>query len=101
MVDLKTPTLLTDPFIDLVLRESPEHDTNGVAESAIREVMRQTRTLKFALEAHVGTIAGSHAHDCIRCGQFLQDWQRWLDSGYDGPGVLGIAFASAQTQERC
>ena len=37
------------PFVELVLRESPvgEHATNGVAESAMRKVKRQTRTLNF------------------------------------------------------
>ena len=50
-VALKTATLLASPFVGLVLRESPvgEHATNGVAESAMLEVKRQTRTLKFAL----------------------------------------------------
>ena len=49
IVALKTAT----PFVELVLYESPfgEHSTNGFAESAMREVKRQTRTLKFALEA--------------------------------------------------
>ena len=53
IVALKTATLLASPFVEQVLRESPigEHVTNGVAESAMREVNRQTRTLKFALEA--------------------------------------------------
>ena len=60
---LKTATLLASPFVELVLRESPvgEHAANGVAESAIIEVKRQTRTLKFALEAHVGKIVESHS----------------------------------------
>ena len=58
---VKTATLLTCPFVELVLRESPvgEHATNGVAESAMREVKRQTRTLQFSLEAHVGKIVES------------------------------------------
>ena len=60
---LKTATLLASPFVALSLRESPvgEHVTNGVAESALREVKRQTWTLKFALEAHVGKIVESHS----------------------------------------
>ena len=87
IVALKTATLLTSPFVELVLRESPvgEHATNGVAESAMREVKRQTRTLKFALEAHVGKIVESHsilkwiptmAVDAI---SFLRIGKRWLD----------------------
>ena len=32
---------------------------NGAVESAMREVKRLTRTLKFALEAHVGKIVQS------------------------------------------
>ena len=49
IVALKTATLLASPFVDFVLRECPvvEHPTNGVAESAMREVKRQTRTLKL------------------------------------------------------
>ena len=63
IVALKTATLLASPFVDLVLRDRPvgEHATNGVAESAMREVKRQTRTLKFALEAHVGKIVEPHS----------------------------------------
>ena len=59
IVALKTATLLASPFVELVLRESPtgEHATKGVAESAIREVKRQTRTVKLALEPHVGKIS--------------------------------------------
>ena len=54
---LKTATLLS-PFVEFFLRESPigEHATKGVAESAMREVTRQTRALKFALGTHVGKI---------------------------------------------
>ena len=61
IVALKTATLLAGPRVELVLRGCPvgEHATKGVAESAMREVKRQTRTLKFALEAHVGKIVGS------------------------------------------
>ena len=60
---LKTSTLLASPFVELVLRENPvgEHATNGVSESAMREVQRQTRTLKCAPEAHVGKFAESHS----------------------------------------
>ena len=63
IVPLKTVTLLASPSVELVFRESPvgEHATNGVAESAMREVKRQTRTLKFALEGHVGKIVESHS----------------------------------------
>ena len=55
IVALNTATLLAAPYVKLVLRESPvgEHATNGVAESAMREVKRQTRMLTFALKAHV------------------------------------------------
>ena len=64
IVALNTATLLAAPCMELVFRESPagEHATNGVAESAMRDVKRQTqtRTLKFALEAHVGKIVESH-----------------------------------------
>ena len=45
-------TLLASPLFELVLR---------VAESAVREVKRHTRTLKFALEAHVEKIVASHS----------------------------------------
>ena len=60
---LKTATLLISPFVELVLREYPlgQHATNGVAESAMREVKRQTRTLKFAIEAHVEKIVESNS----------------------------------------
>ena len=60
---LKTATLLASPFVELVLREGPvgEYATKGVAESAMREVKRQTRTLKFALEPHVGKIVEPHS----------------------------------------
>ena len=37
------------------------HATNGAAESAMREVKRQTRTLEFDLEAHVEKIVESHS----------------------------------------
>ena len=62
IVALKTPTLLAASFLESVLCESPvsEHATNGVAESAMREVKRQPRTLNFALHAHVGKIVESH-----------------------------------------
>ena len=45
VVALKTATLLASPFVEFSLRESPvgEHVTNDVAESAMREVKRQTR----------------------------------------------------------
>ena len=59
IVSLKTATLLASPFVELVLRESPvgEHAANGVAESVLlRKGKRQTRTLKFALAAHLGKI---------------------------------------------
>ena len=63
IVALKTATLLASSFVEMVLRESPvgEYATNGVAESALREVKRQTRTLKVALEAHVGKIVEPHS----------------------------------------
>ena len=61
IVVLKTATLLASPFVELVLRESPvgERATNRVAESSMREVKRQTRTLKFALQTRVGKFVGS------------------------------------------
>ena len=48
IVARKTATLLASPFVALVLRESPvgEHATNGVSESAMREMKRQTRTVR-------------------------------------------------------
>ena len=63
VVALKTATLLPAPFVDLVSRASlvGEHAIKGVAESAMREVNRQTRTLTFALEAHVGKIVEFHS----------------------------------------
>ena len=52
----------------------------------MRDVKRQTRTLKCSLEGHVGTKdhqVTSHlevdANGAIRCDQFLWDWQRWPD----------------------
>ena len=84
IVALKTATLLAAPLVELALRDNPvgEHATNGVARSAMREVKRHTRTLKCALEAHVGSRVTFHlevdTNDGIRCDQFLQDWQRWL-----------------------
>ena len=63
MVALKTTTLLAVPFVDLVLCESAvdDHVINDVAESAIHEMKRQTQTLNFAMEAHVGKIVESHS----------------------------------------
>ena len=52
----KTATLSASPFVEWVLRESPV-----VAASAMREVRRQTRSLKFILEAHVEKIVESHS----------------------------------------
>eukprot|EP00972_Heterocapsa_arctica_P039798 5864964-Heterocapsa_arctica.AAC.1 len=45
------------PSIEVVLRESPvgDHQANGDAELAVREVKRQVRTLRFVLEANRGT----------------------------------------------
>ena len=47
----KLPLSWQPPFIKLVLRETQvdELATNGVAESAMREVKRQTRTMTFFL----------------------------------------------------
>ena len=58
-VALKTAALLSAPFVELVLRESPvgEHATNVVPEFATREVKG---TLKVALESDVGKIFESH-----------------------------------------
>ena len=63
IVTLKTATLLASPSVGLVLRERPvgEHVMNIVAESAMREVKRPTRTLNIALEAHVGKTVESHS----------------------------------------
>ena len=63
IVALKTATLLASPFVELVMRECPvaEHATNGVVESSMHEVKRQTGTLKFSVEAHVGQIVKSHS----------------------------------------
>ena len=105
IVALNTATLLAT-IGELVLRQSPvgEHATNGVAESAIREVKSQTRTLNFALEAHVEKIVESHPiRRVIRCDQFLQDRQRWQDSGNAlGRSSLQISeslFTSAQRSQ--
>ena len=59
---LTTSSLLAAPFVELVFREIAvgEHATNGVGESAMREVKRQTRTLKSLLEPHVGVVSNSH-----------------------------------------
>ena len=48
VVALKTATLLASPFVELASPESSlgQHATDGVAESAMREVKKQTRTLK-------------------------------------------------------
>ena len=58
IVALKTATLLASLFVELVLRESPvgEHATSGVAESAMREVKRQTRSWKRMWERSLSTI---------------------------------------------
>ena len=58
IVALKIASSLASPFHELVLREGPVgmHTTNGVAQSVMCEVKRQTRPLKFAVEAHVGKI---------------------------------------------
>ena len=58
IVALKTATSLASLFVELVLRESPvgEHATSGVAESAMREVKRQTRSWKRMWERSLSTI---------------------------------------------
>ena len=58
-----TATLLAAPFVELVESESPvgEHASIGVAESAMREVKRQTRTLNCVVEAHLGKIVESRS----------------------------------------
>ena len=58
VVALNTATLLGVLFVEVFLGDSPvgEHVTNGLSESAMRDVNRQTRTLKFSWEAHVGKI---------------------------------------------
>ena len=63
----KTASLLAAPRVELGLRKSPvgQHAATGVAESALREVKRQTRTLKFALGALVRKIVESHP--ILRC----------------------------------
>ena len=64
IVSLNTSTLWAVPFVEFVCRGSPfgEHATNGVVESSMRPVRRQTRTLKFAPEDYVGTIFESRPH---------------------------------------
>ena len=82
-----TATLLAAPFVEMVFHESPvcESATNGVAESASHELKGQTRTLKFAQEAHVGKDRRVTFHlevdtnDGNRCDEFRQDGQRLLD----------------------
>ena len=84
IVALTTSCLLAAPFVELVFREIAvgEHATNGVGESAMREVKRQTRTLKSLLEPHVGVVSNSHlilrwmptiAADDISLS--IEDWQ--------------------------
>ena len=48
--------------VEIVLRESPagEHQANGVAECAVREVKRQVRTLRYALEECLGPVPEAH-----------------------------------------
>ena len=60
VVALKTATSVASPFVELVLRESRfgKHVTK-IVESAMREVQRKTRTLKFAVQ--VGKIVESHS----------------------------------------
>ena len=55
IVACTTATLLAAPFVEMVFRERQvtERATNGVAEPASRKLKGQTRTLKFAQEAHV------------------------------------------------
>ena len=84
-VALKTATLLAAPFVELVLRQSPvgEHATNGVAESAVREEADTNAELSIGSAHGKGLRVPFHLEvdtdDGIRCHQFLQDWQRWLD----------------------
>ncbi len=59
---LKTTTMLAQPGVGIVPHEPPvgAHQANGVAECAVREVKRQVRALRYALEegpSSVGVIA--------------------------------------------
>ena len=63
----ETATLLASPFDEFVKVQVDA--TNGVAESAMRWIERQTLTLKFVLDTR-------EKHGS-RCDQFLQDWERW------------------------
>lgn len=53
---LKNACVLRTPEVECVLRESPpgDHQANGDAEVSVREIKRQVRTLRYALEARLG-----------------------------------------------
>ena len=59
---LKNAVVLSMREVEIVLRESPagEHQANGVAECAVREVKRQVRTLRYALEECLGPVPEEH-----------------------------------------
>ena len=60
IVALKTATLLAFQFVELAF--CVEAELEGTPRMVLlREVKRQTRTLKFALEAHAGKIVESHS----------------------------------------
>lgn len=53
---LKTATVLRLAGVEVVARESPvgDHQANGEAECAVREIKRQIRVLRYALEERIG-----------------------------------------------
>ena len=59
---LKNAVVLGMEGVEVLTRESPvgESASNGVAECAVREVKRQVRTLRCALEERVGPVADGH-----------------------------------------
>ena len=57
----------------VILRESPvgDHQANGDAECAVREIKRQVRVLRYALEERMGPTRRSRAatRSCAGCLQ--------------------------------
>ena len=64
IIALKAASALMLPEVEVLMRESPpgEHASNGEAEVAVREIKRQIRTLRFALEARLGKEIGDEHH---------------------------------------